>query len=171
MSDSASDQSARVVSRGARQRADSPGVRIPPPVIYILVFLVGFFLQSRFPLPFLPRPYDIALGIVALAPGAALVISSIATLVRGKGTLNTNGASSELVTSGVYRISRNPMYAGLALVYTGVASLNNMTWSLAFLPLLIIYTQVAVILPEERFLTRHFGDAYRAYMSRVRRWL
>ncbi len=171
MSDTVSEQSARVASGEARRRADSPGVRIPPPVIYILVFLVGYFLQSRFPLPFLPRPYDIALGIAALAPGAALVISSIVTLVRGKGTLNTNGASAALVTTGVYRISRNPMYAGLALEYTGVAALLGLTWTLAFLPLLIIYTQVAVILPEERFLTRHFGDAYRAYMSQVRRWL
>ena len=101
----------------------------------------------------------------------ALALVSIVTMIRGKGVLNTNAPSSELVTTGVYRISRNPMYAGLALVYTGVASLNNMTWPLAFLPLLIIYTKVAVILPEERFLMRHFGATYRAYMSRVRRWL
>ncbi len=171
MSDTVSEQSAGMASQGARRQADSPGVRVPPPVIYAAALLIGYFLQSRLPLPFLPQPYGMALGGVTLALGVALALASIITMLRGKGTLNTNAASAELVTSGVYRVSRNPMYVSNALMYTGFASLLGATWALVFLPLLIIYTQVAVILPEERFLTRHFGDAYRAYAARVRRWL
>jgi protein-S-isoprenylcysteine O-methyltransferase Ste14 len=171
MSDTMSEQSARVAAQGARQRPDSPGVRIPPPVFYALALLIGYFLQSRFPLPFLPQPYALVIGYVALLPGVALAAVSVATMLRGKGTLNTNAPSSQLVTTGVYRISRNPMYVSNALIYAGFASLLGLTWALIFLPLLIIYTQVAAILPEERFLIRHFGDTYRAYQARVRRWL
>lgn len=171
MSDTASDQSARATTQGARQRADSPGVRIPPPLVYILALLVGYFLQSRFPLPFVPQPYGMVAGDVAVLLGLALALASIVTMLRGKGTVNTNAASQALVTTGVYRFSRNPMYVSNALLYLGFALLLGSTWALIFLPLPVIYTQVAVILPEERFLARHFGDAYRAYASRVRRWI
>ncbi|HEU0028352.1 MAG TPA: isoprenylcysteine carboxylmethyltransferase family protein [Ktedonobacterales bacterium] len=172
MSDTMSEQSARVAAQSAtRQRADSPGVRIPPPVYYAAVFLIGLFLQARLPLPYFPQPYALVLGLVALLPGVALAAVSVITMLRGKGTLNTNAASAQLVTTGIYRVSRNPMYVSNALIYGGLASLFSVTWALVFLPLLIILTQVVVILPEERFLTRHFGDEYRAYKSRVRRWL
>ncbi len=167
MSDTMTEQSTRV----ARQRADSPGVRIPPPLVYIIALVVGYFLQSRFPLPFIPQPYAMIAGDVALALGIALALTSIVTMLRGKGTVNTNAASQALVTTGVYRFSRNPMYVSNTLLYIGFALLLGLTWALIFLPLPLIYTQVAVILPEERFLTRHFGDAYRAYQARVRRWL
>jgi protein-S-isoprenylcysteine O-methyltransferase Ste14 len=172
MSDTMSERSTRVAAQDATRRpADSPGVRIPPPVYYAAAFLIGLFLQARLPLPYFPRPYALALGLVALLPGVALAAASVITMLRGKGTLNTNAASSQLVTTGVYRISRNPMYVSNALIYGGLASLFSVMWALIFLPLLIIFTQVAVILPEERFLTRHFGDQYRAYQARVRRWL
>jgi protein-S-isoprenylcysteine O-methyltransferase Ste14 len=171
MSDAMSEQSARVAAQGARQRADSPGVRIPPPLVYIVALAVGYFLQTRFPLPLIPQPYAMIAGDVTLVLGVALALASIITMLRGKGTVNTNAASQALVTTGIYRISRNPMYVSNALIYIGFALLLGATWALALLPLPLIYTQVAVILPEERFLTRHFGDAYRAYAARVRRWL
>jgi protein-S-isoprenylcysteine O-methyltransferase Ste14 len=98
-------------------------------------------------------------------------VSSIPTLLRGKGTLNTNGSSAALVTSGPYRISRNPMYLGLVLLYAGVACVFSVVWALPLLIPLIIYTQLSVIAREERYLDRAFGDTYRAYRVRVRRWL
>lgn len=171
MSDAMSEQSTRVAARGAGQRSDSPGVRIPPPLVFIVALVVGYFLQARFPLPLIPQPYATLAGAVTLVLGVALALASVITMLRGKGTVNTNAASQALVTTGIYRISRNPMYVSNALIYIGFALLLSATWALALLPLPLIYTQVAVILPEERFLTRHFGDAYRAYTARVRRWL
>ena len=159
-----------IVSNQAR-RADSPGVLIPPPLYYVVALLAGALLQWWAPLPYLPRPYDLALGGIALVAGVALAAASVATMLRGKGTLSTNAPSRALVTTGVFRFSRNPMYVSNALIYAGVASLFAMTWAFIFLPFLILLTDIAVIRREERFLLRHFGDDYRAYMARARRWL
>ncbi|HEX3270748.1 MAG TPA: isoprenylcysteine carboxylmethyltransferase family protein [Ktedonobacterales bacterium] len=153
------------------QGLDSPGVRIPPPLIYALAFLIGWALQARFPLPFLSSPLALGLGVALMAAGGLLIIWSLLTLVRGHGTLNTNGASAALVAAGPYRISRNPMYLGLVLLYGGLACAFSVVWALLLLIPLIVYTQLGVIAREERYLDRAFGEAYRAYQARVRRWL
>lgn len=156
---------------GGKQRLDSPGVRLPPPVIYVAAFAVGLALQARFPLPFLPRSAALGLGGVIAAVGALFIVTSIPAMLRGHGTLNTAGPSAALVLSGPYRFSRNPMYLGLALLFIGVAVLFAVVWALLLVIPLVLYTQVRVIVPEERYLERTFGDRYRAYSSRVRRWL
>jgi protein-S-isoprenylcysteine O-methyltransferase Ste14 len=153
------------------QRLDSPGIRIPPPPIYAAVFLVGLLLQWLFPLPFLPQPVALGVGAGLLGAWALLVISSIPTLVRRGGTLNTNAASARLVTGGAYRFSRNPIYLSLVLLYAGLACLFGVVWALILLPLLVVYTHVLVIRREERFLDRAFGEEYRAYKARVRPWI
>ena len=156
---------------GGTQRLDSPGVRIPPPVIYVAAFVLGLALQAWVPLPFLAQPVALGLGAVIAAAGALCIVTSIPTMVRGHGTLNTAGPSAALVVSGPYRFSRNPMYLGLALLFTGVAVMFSAVWALLFVIPLVLYTQVRVIVPEERYLQRTFGDSYRAYCSHVRRWL
>jgi protein-S-isoprenylcysteine O-methyltransferase Ste14 len=153
-----------------QQRADSPGVRIPPPLVFIAAFLLGWLIQSRIPLPFLPNPAALILGVVLLIGWLILVASSIPTMIRGGGTLNTAGPSQSLVTSGIYRITRNPMYLSLVLLYTGVMCLTSMTWALIVLPVALVYSQIT-ILREERYLTRAFGAAYTSYQARVRRWI
>ena len=156
---------------GTTQRLDSPGVRIPPPVVYVAAFLISLALQARSPLPFLARPIALGLGGAIAAVGALCIVTSIAAMLRGRGTLNTAGPSAALVVSGPYRFSRNPMYLGLTLLYAGVAVMLGVVWALLFGIPLVIYTQVRVILPEERYLQRAFGDDYRVYSAHVRRWL
>lgn len=150
---------------------DGPGVRIPPPIIYAAAFVIGLLLQARFPAPFLVRPVALGLGIALALAGGLFIIAAIPTMVRGHGTLNTAAPSAALVMAGPYRVSRNPMYLGLVLLYTGLAFTFAVAWALPLLIPLIVYTQVGVIVPEERYLTHAFGDTYRAYTTRVRRWL
>lgn len=156
---------------GGTREFDSPGVRLPPPVLYIAAFLIGLALQAQFPLPFLARPIALGLGGALAAVGALCIVTSIPAMLRGHGTLNTAGPSTAIVTSGPYRYSRNPMYLGLALLFTGVAVMLAVAWAVLFVFPLVLYTQTRVIAPEERYLQRTFGDTYRAYCSRVRRWL
>ena len=80
-------------------------------------------------------------------------------------------AVSTLVDQGPYRFSRNPMYVGLAAAYTGLALVLNRLWPFAFLPLVLALIVVFVIRPEERHLEERFGDDYRAYKRRVRRFI
>jgi protein-S-isoprenylcysteine O-methyltransferase Ste14 len=75
------------------------------------------------------------------------------------------------VTSGPYRLSRNPGYLGLALVYAGIAILSGALWALATLGPTLIVVDRGVILPEERYLSRRFGEEYSCYRRRTRRWL
>jgi protein-S-isoprenylcysteine O-methyltransferase Ste14 len=158
-------------STPATPHPDSPSVRIPPPFVYLVAFLIGLLLQVRVPLPILPSPVGLGIGGVLLVGGALLVATSIPTMLRRGGTLNTNAASRRLVTTGVYRVSRNPMYLALVLLYSGLACVYGSTWALLLLLLLLLYTRFLVIAREERFLEGAFGDAYRRYKAGVRRWL
>ena len=153
------------------QRATGPGVIIPPPVIYLAVFLIGLAMHIAWPLPFLPRPTALSLGIALLAAGALFVVTSIPAMLRGHGTLSTNAPSAALVVSGPYRISRNPMYVALTLLYLGFACVFAIGWAIPLLAVPLLYTHYRVILPEERYLDAAFGDTYRAYRGHVRRWL
>ncbi len=166
ISPSASDRPAPVA-----QHPDSPGVRIPPPIIVLGAFLIGWALQSLVPLPFLAPPVSVGVGIALGAAGALFIAAAIPTMLRGHGTLNTAAPSASLVTSGPYRLSRNPMYLGLVLLYAGVACAFAIVWALPLVIPVVLYIRFRVIAPEERYLDRAFGDAYRSYRTRVRRWL
>jgi protein-S-isoprenylcysteine O-methyltransferase Ste14 len=76
-----------------------------------------------------------------------------------------------LVTSGPYRFTRNPMYLGMAFLYVGFAFAFGVIWALAFLPAVIVVVDRFVIAREEPYLERNFGQAYRDYKARVRRWV
>ena len=167
---SASEQPVQGTRLPDRPR-DRPGVRIPPPLIYAVAFLIGLALQVRFPFPFLPPALGLGVGAVFAACGAILIAASIPTMVRRGGTLNTNAASQRLVTSGVYRLSRNPMYLALVLLHAALACVLGITWAVLLLPLPILYTRYLAVAREERFLEAAFGDDYRRYKARVHRWL
>jgi protein-S-isoprenylcysteine O-methyltransferase Ste14 len=79
--------------------------------------------------------------------------------------------TTALVTSGPYRLTRNPMYLGMAFLYAGLALSFGVTWSLAFLPLVLLAVDRLAILREEHYLEAKFGEEYRRYKARVRRWL
>jgi protein-S-isoprenylcysteine O-methyltransferase Ste14 len=78
---------------------------------------------------------------------------------------------STLLTTGAYRISRNPMYTGLAIAYLGGAVLAGSWWPLATLPVALLAVRGVLIGPEERYLADQFGQTYIDYRARVRRWL
>ncbi len=79
--------------------------------------------------------------------------------------------SRALVTGGIYRYTRNPMYVGMTLIYLGVTAWWNTWWPLGVLPLVLVIMTVAVIGREEAYLERLFGEEYRRYRDRVRRWI
>jgi len=78
---------------------------------------------------------------------------------------------SQLVTEGPFRYTRTPGYVAMAIIYTGIASLANALWAVVLLPIALIVIQRGVIEREERYLKRKFGEDYRRYKARVRRWV
>jgi protein-S-isoprenylcysteine O-methyltransferase Ste14 len=160
------------VSSSTRQKTiANPGVKIPPPAIYILAMVAGWLAQRQWPMPFIAHDTALWVGLAFVAVGLVMALMSIITMLRGHGAVNTNLQSSALVVSGIYRISRNPMYVALTLMYIGFAISMSLPWSLILLPFILIFIQTVVIAREEASLEKTFGQPYTDYKARVRRWL
>jgi protein-S-isoprenylcysteine O-methyltransferase Ste14 len=153
--------------------SDTSGVRVFPPLIYAALFSVGYTADRLAPMRlFVDVPPAVRLvgwGLVALA--VLVGASAAALLFRAGTTPDPRRPTTALVAHGPYRFTRNPMYLGLALLYLGLALLVNSAWPLALFPVAIMLVERWVIAREEAYLERVFGDVYRAYKARVRRWL
>ena len=151
-----------------------PGVRFPPPLLFVVAFLVGWLTHRTHPLPLFAaaaRPVVVLLGWLCIVLWGGLSGWALATFHRARTAIIPNRPATRLVMHGPYRLSRNPMYLALTLLYVGVALLLNSVWPLMLLPLILVILHVAVIRREERYLAAAFGAAYDGYRRWVRRWL
>jgi protein-S-isoprenylcysteine O-methyltransferase Ste14 len=153
------------VPRGARV------IFIPPPVYYAVGLAGGMAINGLVALPIGGRPATAVAGAVLAALGFALSFSGVAAVIRHRTTIVPHHPVATLLTGGVYRLSRNPMYTGLAIAYLGLALVFGSWWPLALWPLVVVLVRQLVIRPEEHYLSHRFGQAYSDYRSRVRRWL
>jgi protein-S-isoprenylcysteine O-methyltransferase Ste14 len=152
-------------TRGARV------IFIPPPLYYAAGLAAGMLLDhlARFPLG--GRPATVIAGAVIGAAGLALAFSGVAGVIRHRTTIVPHRPVAALITGGAYRLTRNPMYAGLAVAYLGAALALGSGWPLLLWPLVVLAVDRLVIRPEERYLAARFGPAYAEYRTRARRWL
>jgi protein-S-isoprenylcysteine O-methyltransferase Ste14 len=150
---------------------DIAGVLAPPPVIYAVALLAGFGLDALLPSPDLPSEVAWPVGVVLLAGGAFLLRSFLGAFRRARTPVDVRSPTTALVTTGPYRITRNPAYVGLALVYAGIVALAQAPWAYATLVLALVVVDRMVIVREERYMERRFGEDYRHYKARTRRWI
>jgi protein-S-isoprenylcysteine O-methyltransferase Ste14 len=150
---------------------DNPGIRVPPPPVYLLALLLGLLLDRKAHVPFLPRGVARVLGWPLVGGGMALAAWFVRTMRGVDTTIRIDKPVSSLVQNGPFRYSRNPGYVALAMIYTGIAVLRNALWAILLLPLVVYVIQREVIEREERYLERTFGEEYLAYKARVRRWV
>ena len=145
--------------------------RIPPPSIAMLCVLIIFLSKSIF--PSFVFSYKLQLGIFVITIGFLLLIISIKSFIDNKTTINPLNLkkSTYLVTSGVFRFSRNPMYLGMLLFLLGTAIILNIIGGLIISILFIFYMNFFQIIPEEKALQNLFGKNYRNYRKTVRRWI
>lgn len=151
----------------------SPGVRFPPPLLFVGGLTAGWLLDRRVrPLALVAHGDLLAtLGTLLVAVGLALVAWGMVTFrVAGTAIIPMRGAS-RLVAHGPYRFTRNPMYTGFTLVYLGVTAALNSAWPLLALPIVLALLVRLVIRREEAHLLDAFGEDYMAYRARVRPWL
>lgn len=146
------------------------GVLAPPPLIYLLPLVAGLLLHRWRPVTLLAPRLAVLAGIICILP-ALVALPALLAFRRAGTRAEPWHPTTALVTTGPYRFSRNPMYLGFTLLYLGIGLLANSVWPLLLLPLVIVVMYFGVIVREEAYLERLFGDAYRSYRQRVRRWL
>lgn len=150
---------------------DAPGVIAPPPLIYLSALAVGFVLEALLPSASIAAAVRWPVGAVLALCGFAFLSSFVAALHRADTAVDPRRATTAIVTTGPYRLTRNPGYLGMTLVYAGIALLAGALWPFATLVPALVLMDRAVIAREERYLERKFGADYDAYKRRVRRWI
>jgi protein-S-isoprenylcysteine O-methyltransferase Ste14 len=148
-------------------------VKVPPPAVALLFGLL-MWLASRLAAP-VEVPFGVRVGaaVILAAVGLTFGVSGMVSFARAKTTMNPTkpGAASSLVTGGVFRVTRNPMYLSLLLYLLAWAAYLSNWLALLFLPVFVVYINELQIKPEERALSALFGAEYASYQARVRRWL
>lgn len=132
----------------------------------------GLALDRLMPLRFVPAALLARwLGAVIFAVAAALFAWAIATMTRAGSNVPTNRPTTTFVDRGPYGFTRNPIYHGMMLRLIGLAFALDSLWLLLTLVAFALVIRYGVVAREENYLEREFGDAYRGYRTRVRRWL
>jgi protein-S-isoprenylcysteine O-methyltransferase Ste14 len=149
-----------------------PGVKLPPPLPFALGFAAGVTLEQLWPLRarFAALPHSGFGGVTLMTLGAALVVTGMLTFRRHRTAIYPNRPARNLVTSGVYAYTRNPMYLGLSMAYLGGVLATGLWWPLLLLPLVLMLVVTLIIRREEEHLHERFPDEYGEYSARVRRW-
>lgn len=151
--------------------------RIPPPVVALLLAAGMWWLAREWPGAGWPAwglgGWRLALAGALVLVGGAFDVAGLMAFRASRTTVNPlrPERSSALVTGGVYRLTRNPMYVGMACLLLAWAVYLGSAWALSGPVLFVFYITRFQIQPEERALRRLFGPAYEAYAARVRRWL
>jgi protein-S-isoprenylcysteine O-methyltransferase Ste14 len=148
-------------------------LKVPPPIVALLVGVLMWLVSSLVAPVEVPFAARVAVAAALAGIGLVLGVGGMVAVWRAKTTMNptTPSATSALVTSGAFRITRNPMYLSLVLYLLAWGVYLSNWLALLFLPVFVLYITRFQIGPEERALSALFGQEYAAYRGRVRRWL
>ncbi|HTR79373.1 MAG TPA: isoprenylcysteine carboxylmethyltransferase family protein [Gemmatimonadaceae bacterium] len=149
------------------------GVRFPPPLVYLFGLLAALIINRARPLWLAaPEPrWMFLLGLCFMLAGLLFAGSGVATFRRHRTAVVPFHPASVIVSSGPYRMTRNPMYLGMAGSYVGCSFVLDTWWAFILFVGVVLIIDRAVIRREERYLTSAFGAEYEAYRGRVRRWV
>lgn len=157
-----------------KTKKDHPGVYVPPPLFYVAVFFLAIWLQSIIPIDksIFGTIWIRIIGTTVIAIAVVvLLFRSLLQFFRSGNTVITALPANSLQTTGIYSFTRNPMYLGLMLVYSGIACFLGNWWNFILLPILAMIVQEYIIRREERYLARKFGQEFLDYKKKVPRWI
>jgi protein-S-isoprenylcysteine O-methyltransferase Ste14 len=160
--------------RSGEAVTDGAAVRLFPPLVPLAAVLAGFGLSRLWPLETGLRtavPWLSTVGNGVVVAAVALAVWALFLVHRSGQDPTPWKPTPEIIEAGPYRFSRNPMYLALVLLCFGSALHRADLWVLAMTPLAGWVLQRWVIVPEETYLEAKFGDRYRSYRRRVRRWI
>ena len=153
---------------------ETAGLIARPPLLFLGALLIGLVLDRLLPLP-VPVP---GVELIHWIIGGSLILLGLALAAAGMRNFSRAGTpvrsikpTRALVTTGIHGWTRNPIYLGMFLLYGGIGVAAQSPWTLILTLPLAITIRYGVVAREEAYLERRFGDAYRDYKARVRRWL
>lgn len=157
-------------------RSDIPGVIAPPPLLFGVPLVLGILFHRLvggfdLPLSILSWPVRAWGGAVIVIAGAALIVTAGIAFRRADTPPEPWKATRALAFAGPYRLTRNPMYVGMTLIYFGIAFIAGCLVIAAMLPIILVIVDRFVVRREEAYLSARFGAPYRDYLARTRRWL
>lgn len=149
-------------------------LRIPPPIVALIGILL-IFLSKDYILILYLHPYlQNTLSILFLVIGFVIILSATKEFKKSNTTVNPMKpeTSTSLVTSGIFKYTRNPMYLGLSsILLASCFYFSSLLGIIVYVPLFILYITVFQIIPEEEVMKSLFNDEYLDYCSKVRRWI
>ena len=146
---------------------------IPPPALAAAIAVVMWAMSRLAPLLQIPGALRLGTAAAVLLVGIGFSVGGVLAFRRARTTLNPTKPeqASSLVRSGVYRVTRNPMYVGLLCVLVAWAVFLSSAWALLGPLIFVLYIGRFQIAPEERALAKLFGSEFAEYQVKVRRWL
>lgn len=152
----------------------SPKIPFPPPLLFVGGFALGWYLDRTWPVDLLPpdlRTIGVLGGWTLILAGLVIMVGGLITFAFARTAVMPTLPARRLMTTGLYRYSRNPMYVGLTIAYAGGILLTNIAWSALILVGVLVAFDRLIVPRKERYLRAEFGDLYEQYCQQVRRWL
>ena len=148
-------------------------LKVPPAALVLTFAVVMWFISDHMPLFAFILPWRTVIAIAFVSTGVIISLISVVAFRKARTTVNPTKpiTTSAMVTSGIYRLSRNPMYVGFLFALTGWATFLSHALAFALLPFFVAYMNRFQISPEERALAAKFDSEFAAYKQSVRRWL
>ena len=158
----------------SEQDRDTAGPIVRPPLLFPGCLILGLVLDRALPLPIASPetawvPWGAGGGLIFL--GIAAFAAGLWNFSRAGTPVPGNRPVRALVTTGIHGLSRNPIYVGMFLAYAGIGLAARSPWILVLVLPIAVIMRYGVVAREETYLERRFGDVYRNYEVRVRRWL
>ena len=150
---------------------DSPGVIAIPPFIYLGFLALGFLIDFFFPQRFIPAVFQYGVGIPLIVLSFSIIPFVLLQFRKAETNLDARKPTLAIIKQGPYCYSRNPAYLSLTLLYGGIGVIAGNIWALGLMIPLLMVMHYGVIIREEHYLEKKFGEEYLGYKKSVRRWL
>ena len=156
-----------------RNRSDLPPIIAPPPLLFFACLIAGCVADRVFPIRVFNWDWTARLlfGCLFFVVSVLIAVISFRVLKNHGTPVDPARSTVTIVQDGPFRVSRNPLYLALLLSFLGLTVLMASFWLLVLLPVLFVLLHFGVVKPEEGYLEKKFGEEYRQYKARVRRWI
>lgn len=144
---------------------------VHPPIVALIFIVIAYVAKWAIPIPLVLPNIVRMIGLAFVSIGFLLGLAAFLEFRRAQTTILPHGSVSSIITSGIYRFTRNPIYLGFMLMLIGFPLYSGTIWGLVLAPVFIYSMNSLVIEHEEAYLEKKFGEQYTGFKRRVRRWL